>query len=182
MLTPTPGQTIGPFYGFALPYAHGPDLVPGHHRDAVILAGTVYDGQGNPVPDSLVELWQATPDGQLPQAGASLSRDGHTFTGWGRAATNNAGAFQFTTLRPGAMGQEAPFWSVAVFARGLLDRLFTRAYLPDDATVLAADPTLAQLDEAGRNTLIATQIAPHRYQFDIWLQGAEDQETVFFRW
>lgn len=182
-LTPTPGQTIGPFFGYALPYAGDSELVPAGHPDAVRLHGTVLDGAGDPVPDALLELWQADPAGAVPRAAGSLRRDGWTFTGWGRAATDNAGHYSFTTLAPGAgagasAGTGAPFFAVTVFARGLLDRLLTRAYLPGDEAALAADPLLASVEPDRRATLVAT--AEERgYRFDVRLQG--DGETVFLR-
>ncbi len=132
-LPTTPGQTIGPFYGYALPYAGDAELVPAGHPDAVRLHGTVRDGAGEPVPDALLEIWQADPQGRVPQVAGSLRRDGWTFTGFGRAAVDAEGHYSFTTLRPGATEEgRAPFFAVTVFARGLLDRLLTRAYLPGD--------------------------------------------------
>ena len=124
----TPGQTVGPFFAFGLEYAGDSALVPADHPDAITLRGRVLDGAGEPVPDALVELWQAGPDGRVVQQAGSLRRDGETFTGWGRCGTDAAGRYAFTTLAPGA-----PFFALTVFARGLLDRLVTRAYLPDAA-------------------------------------------------
>ena len=163
-MTPTPGQTIGPFFGYALPYAGDSELVPPTRPDAIRLHGRVHDGAGDPVPDALVELWQTGPDGSVPRAPGSLHRDGYTFTGWGRAATDRTGHYQFTTLRPGALSPEGtPFFGITVFARGLLDRLFTRAYLPGSAP--AQWPSLAaSADDRG-------------FVFDIRLQG--EDETVF---
>jgi protocatechuate 3,4-dioxygenase alpha subunit len=159
-VTPTPGQTVGPFFGFALPYDGDSELVPPTRPDAIRLHGRVYDGAGDPVPDALIELWQAAPDGSVPRAAGSLHRDGYTFTGWGRAATDRTGHYQFSTLRPSGA---APFFGITVFARGLLDRLFTRAYLPGAAP--AQWPSLAATaDDRG-------------FVFDIRLQGAG--ETVF---
>ena len=101
-LVPTPGQTVGPFFGFALPYAGGDQLVPPGHPDAVRLTGRVLDGAGHPIPDAMLEIWQPDPTGRVPSTPGSLRRDGWTFTGWGRAGTDNAGRYTFTTLRPGA--------------------------------------------------------------------------------
>ena len=110
-------------------------------------------------------------------AGGSLRRDGWTFTGWGRAATDSAGRYSFSTLRPGATEPgRAPFFAVTVFARGLTDRLFTRAYLPGDPALLAADPLLAGLDADRRATLIAAA-DDQGLVFDVRLQG--ERETVF---
>jgi protocatechuate 3,4-dioxygenase, alpha subunit len=170
----TPGQTVGPFFQCALPYPGDNQLVSDGHADAIRLHGTVYDGAGDPVPDALIELWQPGPDGRVVRQPGSLRRDGTTFTGWGRCATDAAGHFSFHTLPPGAPAGRAAFFSLAVFARGLLDRLFTRAYLPH--TDPAADELLGALDLARRKTLICT-VDAGEYRFDIHLQGA--WETVF---
>ncbi|MGH3413788.1 MAG: protocatechuate 3,4-dioxygenase subunit alpha [Marmoricola sp.] len=173
--TPTPGQTVGPFYGYALPFDGDHRLVPPSHPDAIRLHGTVYDGAGDPVPDALLEIWQQAPDGSVVTEQGSLHRDGYTFTGWGRAATDPTGRFSFTTLRPGAEAGRARFFSVAVFARGLLDRLFTRAYLPD-SDLLSTDPFLTGVPADRRDTLVAAT-DEHGLVFDVHLQGP--QETVF---
>ena len=90
-LTPTPGQTVGPFYGYALPFDGGENLVDRTHPQAVRLHGVVYDGNGDPVPDSLLEIWQADEHGRISQEPGSLIRDGYTFTGFGRQAVDNVG-------------------------------------------------------------------------------------------
>ncbi|WP_020015134.1 dioxygenase family protein [Promicromonospora sukumoe] len=129
-IPPTPAQTVGPFFGYALPYTRGNELVEPGTPGAVRLHGTVYDGAGVPVPDALVEIWQADPAGAVVARSGSLLRDG-TFTGWGRAETDREGGYWFRTLEPGATEPgRPPFFAVTVFARGLQDRLFTRAYLP----------------------------------------------------
>lgn len=176
LLTPTPGQTIGPFYGFALPYDGDGDLVPATHPDAIRLHGTVRDGNGSPVPDALLELWQADPQGHVAQEAGSLHRDGFTFTGWGRAATDNTGHYSFTTVEPGPTADgAAPFFALTVFARGLLNRLFTRVYLPEHDAI-GSDPLLASLPADRRETLIAGRDGDGLL-FDITLQG--EGETVF---
>jgi protocatechuate 3,4-dioxygenase alpha subunit len=175
-LAPTPGQTIGPFFAFGLPYAGGPELVPPGRSGAVRLHGTVRDGAGRPVPDALVELWQADEQGRPVQQEGSLARDGWTFTGWGRAATDDTGHYAFSTLTPGAPDGHAAFFAVTLFARGLTDRLLTRAYPPQDEALLAADPLLAALPPARRQTLLAVR-DEHGYVFDLTLQG--EHETVF---
>jgi len=178
-LAPTPGQTVGPFFGYALPFDRDNELVPPSHPSAVRLHGRVTDGLGVGIPDALLELWQAAPDGSVVQQDGSLRRDGWTFTGWGRASTDADGGYVFTTLRPGATeAGAASFFAVTVFARGLLNRLFTRAYLPDDAEALAGDPLLSSLGER-RGTLVCTA-DEHGYAFDVRLQG--DDETVFLRY
>jgi protocatechuate 3,4-dioxygenase alpha subunit len=174
--SPTPGQTVGPFFGYALPFPDDNLVVPHSHPQAVRLAGRVVDGAGNPVPDALLELWQADGDGAVVQTQGSLRRDGWTFTGWGRAATDDGGQYSFTTITPGAEDGKAPFFAITVFARGLLNRLFTRAYLPDQPDALAADPLLASLSEDQRATMVAAR-DDIGYLFDIVLQG--DRETVF---
>jgi protocatechuate 3,4-dioxygenase alpha subunit len=176
-LTPTPGQTIGPFYGYALPYDGDSNLVPPSRPDAIRLHGRVTDGAGAPVPDALIEVWQPDAAGVIPRQAGSLHRDGFTFTGWGRCSTDNTGRYSFSTVTPGAtVAGAAPYFAVTVFARGLLNRLFTRAYLPGDDATLAADPLLGTLDADRRGTLVATA-DEHGYVFDVRLQG--DGETVF---
>ena len=178
-LTPTPGQTVGPFYGYALPYPGDSELVPPGHRDAIRLHGTVYDGAGDPIPDALIEIWQADPAGRVAQAHASLRSNGWTFTGFGRAAVDDMGHYSFTTVVPGATEEgAAPFVAMTVFARGLLNRLFTRVYLPVDERSLAQDTFLQTVPEDRRATLVATS-DEQGYIFDVRLQG--DGETVFLR-
>lgn len=162
----TPGQTVGPFFAFGLQYPGDAALVPRDHPDAVTLHGRVLDGAGEAVPDALVELWQVGPDGGVVQRAGSLRRNVDTFTGWGRCGTDADGRYAFTTLVP-----KAPFFALTVFARGLLNRLYTRAYLPD----AAADPFLQAVGDR-RGTLLATRDAGG-FVFDIRLQGAN--ETVF---
>lgn len=178
-LVATPGQTIGPFYGFALPYDDDHKLVDRSHAGAIRLHGTVYDGEGTPVPDSMLEIWQADEQGDISSAPGSLVRDGYTFTGWGRAAVDNVGHYDFTTVNPGAEQGKAPFISMVVFARGLLNKLHTRIYLPDDEALLAADPLLQSLPEDRRGTLIATREENGDLHFDVRLQG--ENETVFLQ-
>lgn len=175
-LVATPGQTVGPFFHYALPYPGDRDLVPPGHPRAVRLHGRVLDGAGAPVPDALVELWQADGAGRVVRRAGSLRRDGFTFTGWGRASTDRVGEYGFSTLVPGAVDGGAPFFALTVFARGLLNRLFTRAYLPGDDRALAADPLLAGVDPARRGTLLAVA-EDDGFRFDIRLQG--EDETVF---
>ncbi|MBG0737898.1 protocatechuate 3,4-dioxygenase subunit alpha [Paeniglutamicibacter antarcticus] len=177
-LPATPGQTIGPFFEYALPYAKDGELVPQARPGALRLHGTVYDGQGDPIPDALLEIWQADEDGTIVQEPGSLVRDGYTFTGWGRESVDNTGSYTFTTLNPGATKPgSAPFIAVVVFARGLLNKLHTRVYLPEDTAALAQDPVLSALPEDRRDTLIATRESSGDLLWDIRLQGPG--ETVF---
>ena len=184
---PTPSHTVGPFYGYALPFPGGGDIAPVGHPDTITVQGYIYDGEGNPLPDAFVELWGPDPEGNLsttdgsirrdPASGGYLGRNGVEFTGWGRIQTDANGHWYARTLRPGARGRNAPYLSACVFARGLLVHLFTRIYLPGDEAALAADPLLSGLDAARRDTLIALDDGKGTYRFDIRLQG--EGETVF---
>ncbi|WP_369363058.1 protocatechuate 3,4-dioxygenase subunit alpha [Streptomyces sp. CG4] len=186
---PTPSQTVGPFYGYALPFRGGEDIAPLGHPDTITVHGYVTDGAGNPLPDALVELWAPRPDGTVPRTDGSIRRDpatggclgrnGVEFTGWGRIQTDADGHWYARTLRPGARGQSAPYLSVCVFARGLLHHLFTRIYLPGDEAALAADPLLSRVGDR-RDTLIAGAEGRGTYRFDIRLQG--EGETVFLEY
>ncbi|HEY8533658.1 MAG TPA: protocatechuate 3,4-dioxygenase subunit alpha [Micromonospora sp.] len=187
---PTPSQTVGPFYGYALPFPGGGDVAPAGHPDTITIHGYVLDGAGQPIPDALLEFWQAAPDGRRtgapgsmrrdPVTGAVIGRNGVDFTGFGRVPTDPDGRYVLRTLPPGAVGASAPYVAVCVFARGLLHHLFTRIYLPDNAEANAADPVLSSLPPARRATLIATAERDRVYRFDIRLQGDEREETVFF--
>ncbi|MEU2337963.1 protocatechuate 3,4-dioxygenase subunit alpha [Streptomyces sp. NPDC006654] len=183
---PTPSHTVGPFYGYALPFRGGEDIAPLGHPDTVTVHGYVLDGEGAPLPDAFVELWGADPEGNVsttdgsmrrdPASGGHLGRNGVEFTGWGRIQTDADGHWYARTLRPGARGAGAPYISACVFARGLLVHLFTRIYLPGDDAALAADPLLTRVGER-RDTLIAAEEGQGTYRFDIRLQG--EGETVF---
>lgn len=169
-LVPTPGQTIGPFFHYALPYDGGPELVAPGSAGAIRLHGIVLDGDGVPIPDALVEIRQADARGHVPEVEGSLRRDGMTFTGWGRAATDPGGRYAFVTVEPAA-----PFIAVTVFARGLLNRLFTRAYLPG-----VQDSFLSSLLDERRRTLVTEREPNGDLRFDIVLQGHDGHaETVF---
>jgi protocatechuate 3,4-dioxygenase alpha subunit len=134
----------------------------------------VYDGAGDPVPDALLEIRQADASGTVPRVEGSIARDG-VFTGWGRAATDASGHYSFVTLEPGGSGAgRVAFFAMTVLARGLLDRLCTRAYVPSAA--LDDDPLLAALPADRRATLVAAR-DDGGLLFDIRLQG--DGETVF---
>ncbi|MGI8679419.1 MAG: protocatechuate 3,4-dioxygenase subunit alpha [Jatrophihabitans sp.] len=171
----TPGQTVGPFFGDALPYPRDHELVLPTDPRALRLHGTVFDGAGDPVPDALLEIRQADRSGVVPHREGSLRRDAAVFTGWGRCATAADGRYSFTTIAPGPIRAAAPFFAVAVFARGLLNRLFTRAYLPG-----SSDALLDSLPPGERATLIAERDGEHDLRFDVNLQG--ERQTVFLRY
>ncbi|SDT45418.1 protocatechuate 3,4-dioxygenase subunit alpha [Actinoplanes derwentensis] len=175
-MSAVPGQTVGPFFHLGLEYDAMNELVPPGNPKAVRLHGHVRDGNGDPVPDAVLEIWQADPQGAILRQPGSMRRDGWTFTGWGRAATDRDGHYQFFTLEPGATEPgTAPFFAVTVFARGLMDRLFTRAYLPDLPELLS-DPLLGAVEPDRRQTLITSR-EPGGLVFDVRLQG--EDETVF---
>lgn len=173
----TGGQTVGPFFAFGLDFPKKHEIVFPHSRGAIVLGGTVSDGAGAPIPDSVIEIFGATPEGTVPTARGSLRRDDHTFTGFGRASTTDEGRYEFWTLNPGPIDGRAPFFAVIVFARGLPDKLHTRIYLPEHEELIAADPLLSSLSPDDRATLIATRLPDGSLQHDIRLQG--EKETVF---
>lgn len=174
-LVPFPAQTIGPFFGFALVHAGGNELVDEGAPGEIRLHGRVLDGRGDPIPDALLELWQPDPEGRIVDGSHSGGR-GHGFTGFGRAETDASGKYWFRTVEPGASGPgKAAFFAVAVFARGLQDRLFTRAYLPSPEA--EDDPLLASLPDERRSTLMVVREGGGSLRFDLRLQG--EGETVF---
>lgn len=158
----TPSQTIGPFLHIGLLWDDAAEVVPDGTPGAVWLHGVVYDGAGEPVTDALVETWQAGPEGSR---------------GFGRSATDAAGAWAVRTLKPGPVDGQAPHVDVSVFARGLLDRVVTRIYFDDEAAANRADPVLSSVLSDRRATLVARTV-DGGYRFDIRLQG--EAETVFF--
>jgi protocatechuate 3,4-dioxygenase alpha subunit len=180
-LAATPGQTIGPFFHYALPYPGDRELVPPGSAGSVRLHGYVYDGEGNEVPDALLEIRQADPAGIVPAAAGSRHRDGAPFTGWGRSSTDACGHYWFSSVEPGpARPEGAPFFAVVIFARGLLSRLFTRIYLPAGHAVLGADPLLSSLDADERGRMVAVREADGSLRFDIHLQGTLETPFLTF--
>ncbi|HEU5474080.1 MAG TPA: protocatechuate 3,4-dioxygenase subunit alpha [Actinophytocola sp.] len=176
----TPSQTVGPFFAHCLPWPDGPYVVDEHTPGAFWLRGRITDGAGEPVPDGLVESWQADPDGRFAHPDDPRGA-GVEFRGFGRCPTDAAGYWAIRTLRPGrvpdAAGRpQAPHIDLSILGRGLLDRLVTRVYLPDEPAN-AEDPVLAGVDPARRGTLIAVATADG-FRFDVRLRG--DGETVFF--
>jgi protocatechuate 3,4-dioxygenase, alpha subunit len=173
----TPSQTVGPFFAILLDWHGGPYAAPEDAPDGCWLAGTVYDGAGEPVPDALVEIWQPAP-----------------LNGFARCLGRADGGYRLWIRRPGPNTDgQAPHVALSVFARGLIDRVVTRVYFPEDADGHATDPVLKALgDHAG--TLVAAKASFEQagsldasrprpaqfdgYRFDIHLQGPH--ETVFF--
>jgi protocatechuate 3,4-dioxygenase alpha subunit len=183
----TPSQTVGRYLSIGLPWPDGPTVVPEDTPGAITITGRLLDGEGAPIPDGLIETWQADPEGRFahPDDPRGAPAHGTAFRGFGRCPTAPDGSYRIVTLRPGALpspdgGLEAPHLDVSVFARGLLDRVVTRIYFPDEADANADDPVLSAItDPARRDTLIATADPGDetRFQFTIRLQG--DRETVF---
>jgi protocatechuate 3,4-dioxygenase, alpha subunit len=174
----TPSQTVGPFFGFALPYDRGPELLPQWHPSAITVRGQVLDGAREPVPDALVELWQPDSAGRMAAAAGSLAAGHLDFCGFGRCGTDSEGGYWFSTVKPGPVGASAPYGAVLVFARGLLRAVATRIYFPEDADAHQSDPVLARVDRRRRPTLVAVRTGDRSYRFDVRLQG--ENETVFF--
>ena len=185
MPTPTPSQTIGPFLHIELPFEAEEVLVDPNHPGAIRLLGTVTDGEGDPVDDALIEIWQANAEGRYAHPEDTREdvplEDG--FTGFGRCATDHEGRFEFLTVKPGRVpgpnGQpQAPHIDVSVFARGLLNRLVTRIYFPDEAEANAEDPILSLIEDEGQRATLIAREDGGALRFDIRLQG--EGETAFF--
>lgn len=187
-LRQTPSQTVGPFFSKALIHEGWSDLAArGVAGRTVVITGRVLDGDAIPVPDALLEIWQANAAGRYdhPDDARDTPLDPQ-FRGFGRAGTDAQGRFRFRTIKPGPVpgaggSVQAPHLNVSVFARGLLRRLVTRMYFPDEP-LNANDPVLISLPDAARwATLIARPASggsERELSFDIVLQG--DNETVFF--
>ena len=188
-LIPTPSQTVGPFFAVGLDRADTADLTHGGvaRGERVEIEGQVRDGDGAPIPDAMLEIWQANAAGKYrhPEDRQAKADDPH-FLGFARAFTDKAGRFRFITIRPGAVpgrgnALQAPHITMAVFARGLLKHLMTRIYFADRAAENELDPVLSKIaDAAARQTLLARPVAGKSgaYRFDVVLQG--EGETVFF--
>jgi protocatechuate 3,4-dioxygenase alpha subunit len=181
----TPSQTVGPFLTIGLSWVDGADVVPPNAPGAVEIFGVLYDGNGEPVPDGLIETWQADPNGRFehpddPRGAKRPTPSG--FRGFGRCATDSEGRWHIVTVKPGPLptpvgAYEAPHLDVSVFARGLLNRVVTRIYFPDEGYANRLDPVLLRVDPTRRATLLATPVGD-MLRFDIHLQGPD--ETVFF--
>ncbi|HZA67295.1 MAG TPA: protocatechuate 3,4-dioxygenase subunit alpha [Geminicoccaceae bacterium] len=192
-LKQTPSQTVGPFfaygltpeqYGYPFRSLAGPILVdsdtPG---ERIRITGRVLDGEGNPVPDAMIEIWQANAEGRYAHP-ADQRGSNVRFKGFGRCGTGTdpENRFAFETIKPGPIGDgQAPHVNVIVFMRGMLSHVYTRIYFADEGEANAHDRVLASIDEARRDTLIAArEMTPGGavYRFDLHMQGPD--ETVFF--
>jgi protocatechuate 3,4-dioxygenase, alpha subunit len=204
----TPSQTVGPFFHYGLPWKGGADLVgqsdmgarpelfPEDHYvlnqpspkgavdgEIITLEGVVYDAEGKPVVDAMIEIWQANAAGRYASPDddrAEIALD-EGFTGFGRSSTSEEGLYRFRTVLPGPVpgpgnAQQAPHIAVGVFGRGLIKRLITRVYF-DGQSANETDPILALVPAERRDTLVAKKTG-EAWRFDIVLQG--ERETVFF--
>ena len=171
-------QTAGPYWHlidfpeWADTTRHFADRLPAGER--IVLTGTVTDGGGSLVTDALVEIWHADPEGHYPT-------DTEGFQGYGRCATDKAGRFRFTTLKPGPVpgpgnSTQAPHVAIAVFARGILYHLSTRLYFAGEA-LNDTDPVLNSIPAPRRATVLAQPTAPGTWSLDLVLQG--ERETVW---
>ena len=180
----TPSQTVGPYLAIGLPFPEGPHVVAPDSPGAIRIAGRVFDGAGELVPDHLIETWQADADGHfadLHAHGGASELPG--FRGFGRCGEEDGdGTYQLITVKPGRVPHpegalQAPHIAASVFARGLLHRVVTRIYFADEPEANAEDPVLRRVPADRRATLLA-QPTDDGYRFDIRLQGQD--ETVFF--
>ncbi|MGH9511882.1 MAG: protocatechuate 3,4-dioxygenase subunit alpha [Terriglobales bacterium] len=187
-MVPTPSQTVGPFFSFGLTEGRGcaPCVAgPQAKGERVLLSCRVLDGDGAPVPDAMIEIWQADAEGKYnhPQDPQHKNCD-TACMGFGRMGTDDDGACEFETIKPGRVpgpdgSLQAPHLNLAVFGRGLLKQLYTRAYFAGDPAN-DADPILALVPVNRRETLMARldDQRENRWKFEIHLQGVG--ETVFF--
>lgn len=185
-LQATTSQTVGPFFSIGLEQMETVELAgPGVSGQRVTIAGCVLDGDGKPVPDAILEIWQANCHGKYthPEDDQTKPLD-PAFRGYGRILVDENGRFSFSTIKPGAVlgpnGKlQAPHIAVSVFMRGLLRRLITRIYFPEEAAN-AGDFVLRLVEPERQATLIARKSANEAgtLEWDVILQGPG--ETVFF--
>jgi protocatechuate 3,4-dioxygenase, alpha subunit len=197
-LQATTSQTVGPYFQIGLARFYVDDLTgPGVSGETIEIVGRVFDGNGQPVPDGVIEIWQADATGkyahpefvqeskniqETDDQAEEQGRGQSVFRGFGRVPTQADGSFRFKTIKPGRVAAsdgtlQAPHIAVSVFARGLLRRLVTRIYFPDEASNV--EDFALELVEAGRrHTLIAKKLSDGRLEWNVVLQGAE--ETIFF--
>jgi len=181
-----PHQTVGPYFHIGLAWRFQPEIAPpGVPGERVTVTGRVLDGDGRPVPDAMIEIWQADPEGRYPHPEDPRSAEvDPRFRGFGRVPTDGDGVFRIATVKPGRVPgpdgrTQAPHLVASVFMRGLLRHLVTRMYFPDDPAN-ADDPVLSRVEPARRGTLVARRggDAPGALAWDVVLQG--EAETVFF--
>ena len=194
-LKESPSQTAGPYVHIGctpnvtgittvLPADPGSVMITGPAEgEQITITGKVFDGNGDPLLDALVEIWQADAAGLYPSPAEERGKADAYFTGWGRQAVDlEDGTFTFRTIKPGAIVDgtlhQAPHITFWIVARGINVGLHTRMYFPQEQEANAADPLLGAVPAVRRNTLIAAQAGPDTYRFDIRLQG--HAETVFF--
>jgi protocatechuate 3,4-dioxygenase alpha subunit len=163
----TPSQTVGPFFRLGLCVRPNEELVEPGTPGAVRIRGLVLDGAGTPVPDAMVEIWQADADGEYRGE-----------FGWGRSGTDDDGAFRFVTVKPGPVDGQAPHLVVLVFARGLLKPVLTRMYFPEEVEANAVDPVLSGIADEGLRATLVAEADGDGLRFDVRLQG--DRQTAFF--
>ena len=191
-LIPTPSQTVGPFFHLGLDRPEWGDLTRGNPKgERIVIEGRVLDGDGAPVPDAVIELWQANAAGRYahPDDKQTDKPLDPNFRGFGRVATDAVGRFRVATIRPGPVpgrgnSLQAPHINVLLLSRGLLIHLHTRIYFAGEPAN-ASDPLLSSIeDTAVRGTLLARRAegssqsgSPALYRFDIVMQG--ENETVF---
>jgi protocatechuate 3,4-dioxygenase, alpha subunit len=165
----TPSQTVGPFFRFGVEWLAR--AAPSPSGTPIVVTGTVFDGDGRPVPDAMLETWQANGEGRFGE------------WGFARCLTGADGGYRVTTVKPGPVPAadgtpQAPHIDVSVFARGLLQRLVTRVYFPDESEANDADPVLSSIGDAVARASLVAAAVEGGLRFDIHLQG--DEETAFF--
>ncbi|GGG02335.1 protocatechuate 3,4-dioxygenase subunit alpha [Rhodococcoides trifolii] len=185
----TPSQTVGPYLHIGLPWTDGIDVVPPGTDGAIDVSVTLVDGAGTPIADGMIETWQADADGRFDHpddSRGSVPLTPSGFRGFGRAICDASGTAGVRTVKPGPLpaedgAVEAPHIDVGVFARGMLERLVTRIYFPDEIDSNAADPVLNGLREKDRAKLIASEV-PGGYHLRIVVQDTDPDgdETPFF--
>jgi protocatechuate 3,4-dioxygenase alpha subunit len=180
----TPSQTVGPYFGILLrSRSKRRQASDATHGTPIVIEGQIVDGAGAPIPDALIETWQADASGRYRHDDdCRPQQPDSNFDGYGWAHTADNGGFRFDTIKPGRVpapdgGEQAPHIVVSVMARGILTRFVSRIYFDDEAAN-AEDPILALVPEERRQTLIARRSAEGHYLFNVVMQGPG--ETVFF--